>query len=63
MTYLVCSYITENGKPSKEKFHILSSCVDIINNKVKRETTVMINRKRNLLPPGLLLHIHELVRN
>jgi hypothetical protein len=63
MTYLVCSYITENGTPSKETFHILSSCVDIKNNKVKREIKVIIDGRRNLLPPGLLLYIHELVRN
>jgi hypothetical protein len=63
MTYLVCSYITENGTPSKETFHILSSCVDFENNEVKKEIKVIIDDRWNLLPPGLSLYIHELVRN
>jgi disulfide oxidoreductase YuzD len=59
---LKCSYITENGKYSKDTFNINSEYVDIINNQVKKETKVMIDGISNILPPGLLLHIHELVR-
>ena len=59
---LKCSYITADGKPSKETFNINSEYVDIINSQVKIETKVKINGRWNLLPPGLLLHIHKLVR-
>jgi hypothetical protein len=59
---LKCSYRTENGEPSKNTFNINSEYVDIINSEVKIETKVKINGRWNILPPGLLLYIHELVR-
>ena len=59
---LKCSYITENGKHSKNTFNINSDYVDIINSQVKIETKVKINGRWNILPLGLLLYIHELVR-
>jgi hypothetical protein len=59
---LKCSYITENGKPSKETFIIDCKYVDFINKQVKKETRVNIDDRLNTLPAGLLLYIHELVR-
>ena len=59
---LHCSYITEDGKPSEETFNINSEYVDFINSEVKIETKVKINGRWNILPPGLSLYIHELVR-
>lgn len=63
MTYLKCSYITQDGKPSKETFQILSNCVDIINTEVVQETKVKVNDIVNLLPIGLIVYIHYLERN
>ena len=63
MTYLKCSYILEDGIPSKETFLILSNNVDIINTEVIQETKVKINDIENLLPVGLLVYIHYLERN
>ena len=60
---LNCSYITADGKHSKETFKINSEYVDIKNNQVKKETKVMIDDIENILPPGLLLYIHNLERN
>ena len=57
-----CSYITENDEHSKDTFNINSEYVDIINSQVKIETIVKIDDRLNILPPGLLLYIHELVR-
>ena len=57
-----CSYITENGEPSKETFNINSEYVNFINSQVKIGTKVKINGRWNILPPGFLLYIHELVR-
>jgi hypothetical protein len=59
---LKCSYITEDGKPSEETFNINSEYVDIINNRVKIDTKVKIDGRWNILPPGLLLYIHNLER-
>ena len=58
---LKCSYITENGEPSKETFNINSEYVDFINSQVKIETKAKIYDRWNILPPGFLLYIHELV--
>jgi hypothetical protein len=63
MTLFKCSYITKNGKPSKETFNICSEYIDFENNEVKKEIKVIIDNRWNLLPPGLSLYIHELVRN
>lgn len=63
MTYLKCSYILEDGTPSKETFQILSNSVDIINTEIVQETKVKVNNIDNLLPVGLIVYIHSLERN
>ena len=59
---LKCSYIKDDGKPSKETFIIDSKYVDFIDSQVKIETQAKIYGRWNILPPGLHLYIHELVR-